>query len=225
MIWTAILLGLAGSLHCVLMCSPLALAVTGGSKSFPRTFLYNAGRVLTYAILGALFAAFGKAISVTGLQLVLAVAVGLTLMLMGITGISSLKIPLMTDALARLSILIKNSFRYFLQRKTNTSILLLGMTNGLLPCGITYLAFTYCLTLAGAIDGFNFMLWFGLGTLPSMLGLTSVLVVIIRKYNLNAGLITRYSYIFLGLIVVARLFFSRHQEIDHAIAGVILLCQ
>lgn len=226
MIWTAVILGLAGSLHCVLMCSPLALAVTAGKKQLVRKILYNGGRILTYGILGGLFAYFGKAIVVSGFQLTLTVVIGAVLVLMGISGITGLKIPLVSQTLAWLSSLIKRSFGYFLQRKTSVSVLFLGMVNGLLPCGVTYLALTYCLTLAGPLDGFNFMMWFGLGTLPSMLGLTSVLALLIRRYNLNSALITRYSYIFLGVLIVVRLFITKHHEIDHAISGgLILICQ
>lgn len=226
MIWTAIILGLAGSLHCVLMCSPLAIAVTAGQKHLVRKVLYNGGRIFTYAILGGVFAYFGEAIVVSGFQLTLTVAIGVVLVLMGVSGITGLKIPLISNGLAWLSLLIKKSFGYFLQRKTNVSVFFLGMVNGLLPCGITYLALAYCLTLAGPVDGFNFMMWFGLGTLPSMLGLTSALAFLIRKYDLNSALITRYSYIFLGILIVARLFMIRHYEIDHAISsGLILICQ
>jgi sulfite exporter TauE/SafE len=46
----------------------------------------------------------------------------------------------------------------------------MGMLNGFLPCGMTLIALSYCLILAGPIDGFNFMLLFGVGTLPVMLG-------------------------------------------------------
>lgn len=226
MIGTAIILGLAGSLHCVLMCSPLAMAVTAGGRQFQRKVLYNGGRIFTYGVLGGLFALFGTAIIVSAFQFSLTVVIGLVMVLMGISGTTGLKIPFISSALAWLSKLIKNTFGYFLQRKTNLSVFFLGMVNGLLPCGITYLALTYCLTLAGPLDGFNFMMWFGLGTLPSMLGLTSALSLMIRKYNLNAAMITRYSYIFLGILIVARLFITRHQEIDHAISsGLILICQ
>jgi hypothetical protein len=46
----------------------------------------------------------------------------------------------------------------------------MGMINGILPCGITYLALIYCFTLPAAIDGFYFMLLMGLGSLPAMIG-------------------------------------------------------
>jgi uncharacterized protein len=225
MIWTALILGLAGSLHCILMCSPLALAVTSGKGVFIKV-LYNAGRISTYALTGALMAAFGNAISLSGFQMSLTILIGLMLLIMGVSGVTGLRIPFMTSVLSKISLFVKKTFSDFLKRKTLSSVFTLGMVNGLLPCGITYLALTYCLTLASPVDGFNFMVWFGLGTLPAMLGLTSIVGIAIKKYNLSGTRITRYSYVILGLVVITRLFFVQHQEIDRAVShGIILLCQ
>jgi sulfite exporter TauE/SafE len=67
---TAALVGLGGSLHCVGMCGPLALALYGGGNrvtsgvtlSAPFIWgrlLYNGGRLITYALLGGLFGLLG----------------------------------------------------------------------------------------------------------------------------------------------------------------------
>jgi sulfite exporter TauE/SafE len=50
--WTAIVLGLAGSLHCAGMCSPLAMAVTARKPFMLHKVVYNTGRVLIYGLLG-----------------------------------------------------------------------------------------------------------------------------------------------------------------------------
>ncbi|HMR57037.1 MAG TPA: sulfite exporter TauE/SafE family protein, partial [Cyclobacteriaceae bacterium] len=52
--WTAIVLGLAGSLHCAGMCSPLAMAVTAKKPFVINKVVYNSGRILIYGLLGAL---------------------------------------------------------------------------------------------------------------------------------------------------------------------------
>ncbi len=61
--WTALMLGLAGSLHCVGMCGPIALALprpTNPGALIPGRLLYNIGRMLTYAGLGLLFGWMGQ---------------------------------------------------------------------------------------------------------------------------------------------------------------------
>jgi uncharacterized protein len=207
------------------MCSPLALAVTGGGRQFVRKLLYNAGRILTYAIIGALFAGVGQAIDLSMLQFLLTVCVGSALIAMALSNVPSIRLHYVTVIFSKFSWAIKNAFGYFLQRKTHLSVFMLGMVNGLLPCGVTFLAFAYCVTLAGPLDGFNFMLWFGGATLPAMLGLTSLVSVIVRRYNASAARIARYSYLILGLAVFTRLYVTKHHQIDQAVNQVILFCQ
>jgi uncharacterized protein len=225
--WVAIALGFGGSLHCVLMCSPLAMAVTSRSASAGiQRVVYNGGRILTYGVLGSVVTSFGAAVNLSGFQYPFTIAVGLTLILMGVAGLTSLKLPYVSAGVMRFTNLLKSLFGKFLQRKTSFSVFVMGMLNGLLPCGLTYLALTYCLTLAGPLDGFIFMLLFGLGTLPAMLGFTSGIGFILQRFNLKAVNVTRYGFIVLGLIVFVRLLFANHQALDHAGTTVgIMFCQ
>jgi sulfite exporter TauE/SafE len=206
---TALLLGLTGSLHCVGMCSPLVMAVTQVKPGAVfNKFLYNGGRVLTYATLGAFISAFGMAIRFSEFQIVISLVVGCLLVIAGIAGISDIRIPILTTVLQKVSSVLKTSFGKFIQRKTKLSMIVLGMLNGLLPCGLTYLALTYCLTLAGPLDGFNFMLLFGAGTLPVMLGFTSVLQFFIKRFHFNINRLTKVMLVTVGCLLIGRVFFS-----------------
>ena len=64
MLWTAFLLGLAGSLHCAGMCGPLALALpatgTGTVGYVTGRLAYNLGRLATYSVLGVVFGLLGN---------------------------------------------------------------------------------------------------------------------------------------------------------------------
>ena len=72
MLWTAFLLGLAGSLHCAGMCGPLAMAVPvlGSSRGAIVTsrIVYNLGRITTYVLIGLLFGIVGQTIALAGFQ-------------------------------------------------------------------------------------------------------------------------------------------------------------
>lgn len=213
---TALLLGLAGSLHCVGMCSPLAMAV--GNLRRPYLFnrlAYNGGRILMYGIQGAIVASVGMAFPFPGLQNILAVSLGIVLILMGVSGISGLRIPLVTPAIQKFTQVLKRLFQKFLQRKSYTSMITLGALNGLLPCGLTYLALTYCLTLAGPVDGFNFMLLFGAGTLPVMIGLPSLFPYLGKFLRFNSARITTIILIVLGSLLITRVFLT-HQHLSSA---------
>jgi len=211
---TALLLGFAGSLHCVGMCSPLVMAVSQLRKPFIFNRLaYNIGRVLTYGILGAAVSSVGVIFPMSGFQNIFSIALGGVLVLLGIGGIGGFRIPLITDAVQRLTTTLKVLFQKFLQRRTYTSMVALGSLNGLLPCGLTYLALTYCLTLQGPIDGFNFMLLFGVGTLPVMIGLTSVLSFVGKFIRFNSARLTTIIFIVLGSLLIARVV-VQHKSLD-----------
>src|SRR5687767_4127963 len=144
---TALIMGLAGSLHCVGMCSPLAMAVTNNSPSVSASRVaYNAGRILTYSILGMIVASFGFIIPIFKFQNLVSIVLGITLLLIGI-GTLKANIPLLSAFIGRQTTKLKIIFSKFLQRKSLGSVLLLGSLNGLLPCGLVYIALTYCLTL------------------------------------------------------------------------------
>lgn len=207
MIWTALIIGFAGSLHCLGMCSPLAMAVTNMSSAIVvNRLLYNLGRVFTYGFLGCLIATVGMPFSLMKYQNVLSILLGISLLVIGFAGLSAIRIPIITQALARFSLLLKKLFAKFIQRKKFGSTFILGAVNGLLPCGLSFLALTYCITLADAYDGFAFMVWFGIGTLPVMLGLTSVFVGVVKRFHVNVKAVTTGLLILSGLILIARVF-------------------
>lgn len=212
---TAIILGFAGSLHCVGMCAPLVMTVTSfNNRIVVNKLIYNGGRILTYALLGGLVSMLGAMIGFFHFQFLLTLAVAATLILMGFSGISGTRIPILTPMLAKFTLWLKTSFGQLLRERTVTTMWVTGMLNGLLPCGLTYLALTYCLTLAGPADGFQFMLLFGAGTLPAMIGLTGVLGLLARRFNFNLGSVSRYSFILIGGIVLVRLLlFNQHDAV------------
>jgi uncharacterized protein len=224
---TAIILGFAGSLHCAGMCSPLVMAVTSMNKQVMlNKFIYNGGRVFTYALLGAAIAVFGSLINFSGFQLVLSLAIALTLIAMGLSGISGMHLPLITPLLFKFSAWVKTVFGQFLQRKSITGMWTMGMLNGILPCGLTYLALTYCLTLQTAWDGFQFMILFGAGTLPVMVGFTSLLRFFIQRFSLDLTKFSRVSFIVIGVVVLARLYFAQQHLIAEATDQItLMLCQ
>src|SRR5688572_6998809 len=157
MIWTALIIGFAGSLHCLGMCSPLAMAVTNLSPSIIlNRLLYNLGRIITYGIMGAAIATIGMGFPLIKYQNLLSIVLGASLLVIGLTGVSAVRIPLVSKGLGGFSMFLKETFSKFLQRRSYGATFLLGSLNGVLPCGLSFLALTYCLTLAGPADGFIF---------------------------------------------------------------------
>jgi uncharacterized protein len=169
LIWTAFVLGLFGSLHCAVMCGPLVLAVTsarGPRLPFAATrLLYNAGRITTYCAIGALFGIVGKTLALAGLQRWLSLIAG-GAMLLGLllSSRAAFKSPV-----ARLVIKLKTGFSHLLHQRTLGAQFALGAINGLLPCGLVYIAAAGAAATGHPLTGALHMAVFGLGTLPIML--------------------------------------------------------
>ena len=203
---TALILGFAGSFHCMGMCSPLVMAVSSmKTTAVLNRILYNAGRVATYGLMGAVVATIGFALPLNQYQGVMSILLGTTLLFMGLSG-QKVNIPGLTVAIQKFTSFIKRKFGHYIQQKNKTSMIILGSLNGLLPCGLTFVALTYCLTLHGPLDGFNFMLLFGAGTLPVMLGLTSLIHLLLKKSKLKLQRVTTTMLIVSGCLLIARVF-------------------
>lgn len=207
MVAAAFLLGLAGSLHCVGMCSPLAMAVTRISRpALINKVLYNGGRILTYSILGAAAGAVGGIVDFLALQKLYSVLVGAGLVIFGVSGLRSFHIPVISPVMLRATQGVKRSFGSLLKQKTRPAVLALGIANGLLPCGLVYVAVAYSMTATGPVQGFVYMLLFGAGTLPAMVGLPFGLSPLVNKFNFSLPKINAAILILVGLLLVARNF-------------------
>jgi uncharacterized protein len=170
--WTAFVLGLVGSLHCAGMCGPLALAlpVAGGS---PSRFLlgrvvYNLGRVTTYCVLGLVFGSIGRSLLLAGVQRWVSIGLGL-LLLVGL--FSSRRLALWRPVTVLVEKL-KSSMGSLLRRRSMASLGLLGLLNGLLPCGLVYVACAGATVTNGVASGAAYMAAFGAGTLPMLLAIS-----------------------------------------------------
>ncbi len=169
---TALVLGIAGSAHCIGMCGPIALAVpssgSGLGARLQSTLLLNSGRLTTYMLLGAAIGTFGHGLRLAGLQQVVSIVAGVLLLL-------SVLLPgllLRFSPAGRLSMGIsrlRSALARNLKRTAPEALFFTGVLNGLLPCGLLYAALLGASTHATAMGGALFMLCFGLGTWPAMI--------------------------------------------------------
>jgi len=168
---TAFLLGLVGSLHCAGMCGPLVLALPAGHPRFALLLrdrvLYNLGRLSTYVLLGLLFGLLGEWFAVAGWQRWISIAAGAAIL---IGWLASSRLNLGLPALTLVARL-RPWFGALLTRRQPAAQLGLGALNGLLPCGLVYVACASAAAAGGLGPGALFMMAFGLGTVPVMLGM------------------------------------------------------
>ena len=225
MVLTALIMGLTGSLHCVGMCSPLAMAVGNmNTRAFLNRVTYNAGRIVTYGLLGLGIAGVGLALPISKFQNLVSVLLGVILLLAGI-GLLKVNIPIFSRAIGTLTSTIKKLFTKFLNRKNFGSVFLLGTLNGILPCGLVWIALTYSLTLQSPLAGFSFMMLFGVGTLPVMLGFTSIITQLLKRFNFNFQHITSAMLILSGILLIVRVFIihlPHHHSLQQGVVDIVL---
>ena len=204
-LYTALMIGLVGSLHCIGMCGPIAIALPIGRKSWLNRIMggliYNTGRIFTYAVLGVLFGLLGKGIELAGLQRWASIGIGLVM-------IFSILFPALFKGKLKLEQLLfgdagrmVGKFRRLFAINSLPSLLLIGLLNGLLPCGLVYVAVAGALNTNDIFGGAVFMLVFGLGTLPVMLAIPLLGNLIGTKFR------RRYQHVLSSLVVVLGILF------------------
>lgn len=205
--------------HCIGMCGGIVLAystikikpesskVSQGSAHI----LYSMGRVFTYSVLGAIFGALGGVVTFShtanGILLLIA---GVAMIFAGLSLLGKLKFLTLIEHSFSSTSFYKSIFTKILSSRSNFSFFVLGMLNGLLPCGFVYFFAITAASTASPLYGALVMAIFGMSTIPAMfslgfltslssatnfrnmmMSLSSVAVIIYGLYTLYEG----YDYI------------------------------
>lgn len=172
-LYSAFLVGLLGSVHCLGMCGPIALALPMPKQNrwliIRGRLLYNGGRILMYSLLGGVLGSLGWGMTFAASQQSLSVVAGVALLLIWLMPSAMSKQINPMVPIARFSSKVKAYFGSVLKRRSQSALFLLGLLNGLLPCGLVYLALAGATVMANPLQGMAYMALFGLGTLPMLL--------------------------------------------------------
>ncbi len=163
-------MGLTGSLHCAGMCGPIVLfmpfhAMKGMRKGWAIA-AYHLGRISVYALMGWLLYSFKSAFHPQWQQRVSVIAGGM-LLLIGLMSFAGKKI---LPALRLQK--IYSLWGKLIAQPNVLTLLGAGLLNGMLPCGLVYMALSLSLTADTAGQAVGAMYVFGLGTLPMLLAVT-----------------------------------------------------
>lgn len=166
-------MGAVGSLHCVGMCGPLALALPLGSRSnggrVASGALYNLGRITTYTLLGLVLGLAGQTFLSGKAQQTLSILLGTGILIYLFLPLKRTAASAITSAAGRPFVKLRQAMARLFKSRAYTSQYLIGVLNGLLPCGLIYMAVTTSFLTGSAFKGSLFMAFFGLGTFPAML--------------------------------------------------------
>lgn len=190
------LIGLVTSVHCIGMCGGIHLSQClsyqknseeekNGEKGKKKwstvypSFLYNLGRVVSYTIVGGVVGGFGSVISFSGkgkgaVQLIAGV-------FMVIMGINMLNIfPWLRKFNPRMP---KVFARKINQGKQKNGAFLVGILNGLMPCGPLQAMQIYALSTGSPLKGAFSMFLFSMGTVPLMFGFGALSSFLSQKFT------------------------------------------
>ncbi|MCC6963637.1 MAG: sulfite exporter TauE/SafE family protein [candidate division Zixibacteria bacterium] len=182
-----LLVGLLGSLHCAGMCGPIVAALPAdprGRFSFlTGRIIYNLGRVVTYAVIGAIFGLVGRSLFIAGYQQALSIALGVLIIL-------AIALPrryshrlISWFGLEKLFARISSVWGMLFRNSSKPSMFLIGVLNGFLPCGFVYLALAGAVATGSILGGAAYMAAFGIGTMPILLAFAYVGDVIGHRWK------------------------------------------
>ena len=205
---TAFTIGLVGSLHCLGMCGPIAIGIPLDNDNWLKKalggILYNLGRIITYGILGAVFGLLGRGIQLAGLQQWASIGIGIAMIVSVIFPFvfrEKIKFDKIFSGYASRLI---GSFKNLFIKTSLSSLLLIGLLNGLLPCGLVYMAIAGALNTNDMIMGIAFMVMFGIGTTPALLALSLAGNVLSSQFRTKARKVIPVFIVILGILFILR---------------------
>ncbi len=167
---SAFIIGLLGSFHCVGMCGPIALSLPLKNNNWQKVsgaLFYNSGRIVTYCVFGFVFGIIGKSFVLFGYQQWLSIFLGLVIILF-------ILLPKKFSSFKNKNVIldffgkVRYSIGFLFKQKNYRSLFSIGLLNGLLPCGMVYMAAAFAVVTGSIAHSIIFMAFFGLGTLPMM---------------------------------------------------------
>jgi len=171
---------LGGFGHCLGMCGGIVIAYSSAKvdRQWSRLheitahLLYSFGRITTYVMLGAIFGAIGGVAQFNGYATgILTIVAGIFMIFAGLSLIGKIRFLTRLEHSFSRSGWYQRAFRYVLRDRSLYSFYLLGLLNGLLPCGLVYFFAVEAASTGSPAWGAFVMFVFGVSTVPALLGL------------------------------------------------------
>jgi len=201
------LIGIMGSFHCLGMCGPIALALPihhlDKYKQISYTLLYNIGRVVSYSLLGLLFGLIGKSLFIGKYQQAFSITVGI-LILLGAFAPKFFSLFKLKSLDNYSKYIRSNLSKLFKKEKTKSVYFLIGIFNGLLPCGLVYFALASALISGSVLNSVAFMSMFGVATIPMMFSVSYFGKFISQKFRVTVNKLVPYFIAIMAILLVLR---------------------
>ena len=202
--------GLLTSLHCVAMCGGINLSVcvpykfdkeeTSKLAKLKPSFMYNAGRVISYTIIGGIVGALGSVFSISNAgSAFITIFAGAFMVIMGLNMLN------IFPWLRRINPHMPKIFATKIHNeKKNKGPFVVGLLNGLMPCGPLQAMQLYALGTGSFIAGSLSMLAFSLGTVPLLFVFGALGSLLSSKFSKNMIKASAMLVIVLGFVMFTR---------------------
>lgn len=200
--------GLLTSLHCVAMCGGINMsqcvnsggAAAGFKEKVRPSLFYNLGRVTSYTMIGGIIGAIGSVVTFSGwARGLVAILSGIFMVMMGLS---------MTGLFPWINRVTPRLPRIFREKADSAGQgrgpYIVGLINGLMPCGPLQAMQLYALGTGSAIAGALSMFFFSIGTLPLMFGLGAAITMLGSKFTKNMMKVSAILVAMLGVIMLSR---------------------
>ena len=202
--------GLITSLHCVAMCGGINLSqcvskqaadekTTRFAKLKPSV-LYNAGRVISYTVVGGIVGALGSVVSFSGTAKgIVAILAGVFMVIMGVNMLGIF--PWMRRFTPHMPKIFGSKIH---ASSGSHSPFFVGLLNGLMPCGPLQAMQIYALGTGSFAKGALSMFVFSLGTVPLMFGFGAISSFLSSKFTHKMMTVSAALVIVLGIVMLNR---------------------
>lgn len=208
MLYTAFLFGLISSFHCIGMCGPIAMMLpvdrNNPAKKASQIVTYHLGRLTAYGTIGLIFGLVGKGFFMAGIQQNLSIFIGVAMIAVILIPERIFSKYNFSKPMFRLISKIKSTLGSQFKNKSYKSLFIIGLLNGVLPCGMVYVALFGAIAMQSESLGVLYMVLFGLGTVPmmsSVIYINSFLTVPVRN---KIQKVIPYVAVLIGILFILR---------------------
>jgi sulfite exporter TauE/SafE len=208
MIFSAILLGLISSLHCIGMCGPIAMMLpvdhSNPSKKAAQILLYHSGRLTAYSCLGLIFGILGRGFYMAGLQQHISIIAGIIMIIIVMLPEKIVARYNFSKPVYKIIASIKSGLGNQFRKRSSKALLITGLLNGFLPCGLVYAALFGAISMPSLQYSVFYMLLYGVGTIPLMSLVVYVSSVIKSPFRNTFAKIVPYAAVLVGMLFIVR---------------------
>ncbi len=202
-------LGILGGFHCIGMCGPLIITIpfqvlSSKTKKIVAYILYGSGKTLAYMNLGLLVGLVGGQARQIHAQRYVSIIAGLLLLLTALLPIVFKRINFQPAFMTRFTNWVNKNIALQFKNQKLYSFGIIGFLNGLLPCGLVYVAIAASVSASCTAHSVILMLFFGIATMLSLTVFS--LVFQLLPINIRGKLRKLFPYLIIGtaLLLILR---------------------